>query len=187
MAPSPYEVLDFVNQDSVAHTVVFAHRRCSLDVPPGEAPPGRYACDFWDGSYAYTVDGRFSGRVDVVGLVRSVSLTARTHSVTRGGRLTLHGEIREVNTLGVPGRCSSLPSSSVWVLRRHNRRHPFRRIVRRVPVRRERVRPGRHGCVYRWQLTVRPGERITYVAEMTGVLRLWRLARSRPFTVLTRT
>ena len=147
----------WVNNDSVAHTLVFAHGSyCSLN-PSGEPPPTIAPCDYYYakrvGSFGYSVDGRFPGKVVVVALARSVSLTARTHSVRLGSQLTLHGQ--ETFDNGGAPFCShggGLAETGLRVLARHAAGQPFKRIAMfslRTPTHK---RPGKHGCSYLWQL-----------------------------------
>jgi hypothetical protein len=37
----------------------------------------------------------------------------------------------------------------------------------------ENMKPTHDGCAYVWQLTVRPGERTTYVAKVNAIARLY--------------
>ena len=181
--------LEWVNNDPLAHTVDFANERCSLTVPPGGPPHVDHGCgnSFLEfvGNHSYTEDGSFPGKVDVVGFARSVSLTARTHSLRRGSQLTLHGQLTEAKAGGGP-YCGA-HQSAVWILRRHDPGNPFQRILQQAAVSKStQVRQGSDGCTYAWQLRVRPGERITYIAELKSDARVWKDATSRPFTVLIR-
>jgi hypothetical protein len=184
------DVVDFFNQDSVAHTVVFAEGHCSLHIPPGGENPSYYHCadhghgqwPFYVGSYPYSVDGKIPGTVDVVGFFRSVSLTAQTHTVRLGGRLNLHGQLTLTNPKGGPGLCAvGNHSPVVRVLARHDRSHPFQRIA--MFALRLRGRSTSHGCNYAWQLKVRPGLPTIYIADSKLSANLWKPATSRPFTV----
>lgn len=172
-------ILEFVDHDSVPHRVVFANGRCTLDVAPGEPTEiatGVNACPFTKaGRYAYREDGRLPGRVDIRLAPRSVVLTARTHVVRRGTRLTLHGSVTFASA-SPPLAKAPFP---VVILARHDRTRPFRRIATLV------ARRGNDGLLV-WHLRVRPGIRTTYVAEVTGRSRIWRKARSGPFTVRVR-
>jgi hypothetical protein len=192
------DVLVFINEDSVAHTVVFAEGRCSLNVPPGEPPDNEVHCfdhghgqwPLYVGTYAYTVDGEFPGTVDVVGFPRSVSLTARTHTVRLGSPVKLHGQLTVKSPSGHgPAPCvlSGLHdrSATIRVLARHDHSHPFQRIA--MFVRRGNPdRSNRHGCTFDWQLKVRPGLRTTYIADSPFGTKWWKPATSRPFTVRVR-
>lgn len=183
------ELVNFVNQESVSHTVVFADGHCSLTIPPGSPPANWGDCHgphgqwpFYTGSYAYTMDGTFPGRIDVVGFPRSLSLAARTDTVRLGGRLTLTGHL----TIGKGGPCAVGRSSPlIRVLARHDRSHPFKRIAMfRLPFGTATV--GRHSCTYTWRLHVRPGLPTIYIADSKVGTQWWRPATSRPFRVLIR-
>jgi len=189
------DVLIFVNLDSVAHTVVFADGRCSITVQPNDQSTHDGECHdsagrgWWPvsvGRYAYTVDGKFPGTVDVVPFYRSVSLTARTHTIRLGSELTLHGRLTFKDPSGGPMLCSNGQRHPVRVLARHDRSQTFKRIAM-IPVPGPKVNLFGH-CAngYAWQLKVRPGERTTYIAHVTGDLQYWEQAESRPFTVLIR-
>jgi hypothetical protein len=184
--------LEFFNADSVTHTVVFANGLCTLTVTPGEpAHPGYGAtCNShfssYVGSYAYMVDGKFPGIVVTTPLSRSVSLTARTHTIRGGTRLTLHGQVTRSNS------CCS-PPPPVVVLVRHSRAQPFE------PVATVRTR-GSDQATNGWKLDVRPDVPTTYIAEVTAQRlcyfpasrcahpqgQVWADARSRAFTVRIR-
>jgi hypothetical protein len=191
--PSPSDVkmdaanyLEFSNPDSVAHTVVFANGLCSLTVSlgTGGAPHQWADCkdnfSFYAGSYAYTVDGKFPGKVVTTPLRRLVTLTAREQSIRRGARLRLHGQV--IWHCGHCGLITKKHYFPVIVLARHNTKDAFEPIAT-VPQRFEGRFPGR------WKLTVRPGETTAYIAKVTGQLpqgRIWTSAKSRPFTVRIR-
>jgi len=186
----PFGAVLFVNHDSVAHTVVLhknPHARwtCSLG-PAGASPPDSDQCENGNlgfvSSQSYTVDGKFPGKVVVVGLTRSVSLTARTHAVALGGRLTLHGQVTYENQGDPICRFSNL----VRVLARNNRSEPFKRLAMFTITPPKNTRATKNRCTLPFQFTVRPGTATTYVAKATGAARVWRVATSRPFTVLVR-
>jgi plastocyanin len=190
--PSPSAVnmpatgeVSFENTDSVTHTVVFANGRCSLTLSPnnqfGSCNPN---FTYFVGSYAYTVDGKFHGTVVTKPLHRSVTLTARTHGIRRGTRLTLHGRVswNRRNPL-VGGKWPF----QVIVLARHDGRHPFEPIAT-VPVRHPQV-IGFTTIRYGWKLNVQPGVTTTYSAKVTWQPpqgQIWTNAKSRPFTVRIR-
>jgi plastocyanin len=192
--PSPSTVtmhagdnLNFANNDSVAHTVVFTNGLCSLTVTPGEQEGGapwvhcKDNFTLYVGSYAYTVDGNFPGTAVTTPLRRVVTLTARTHSIRRGTRLTLHGQV-SVHCRQPCFAPSERHYVSVIVLARNNSKHPFQPVATVNPRFLAKV-PGR------WTLTVQPGETTTYITKVTGQLpqgRIWTSARSRPFTVRIR-
>jgi plastocyanin len=191
--PSPSKVtmhagtnLNFENNDSEAHTVVFANGLCSLTVTPGEheggAPWVHCKNNFtrYVGSYTYTVDGKFPGMAVTTPLPRAVTLTARTHSIRRGTRLTLHGQV----SVTCPRPCfapSGRHYTSVIVLARNSSKHHFRPIATVNPRYLAKV-PGS------WTLTVQPGTTTSYIAKVTGQLpqgQIWTNGTSRPFTVRT--
>jgi hypothetical protein len=149
--PSPSRIempagseLYFANPDSVPHTVVFADGRCSLTLAPGEGfdrwnrvGPNWDCADwssFYVGNSAYTVDGKFSGTVETTPVHRVVTLTARTHTIRRGTRVTLQGQ---VSPPGWRHPVSSPPGwrcyVSVVILARHDSKHPFRPICHPQP------------------------------------------------------
>ena len=189
MTAGQYMVFD--NKDSVTHTVVFANGLCSLTVTPGEWVGPAYSVNgsqhpdcndnvpFYVGGYPYTVDGKVSGMVETAPAFRSVTLTARTHRVRRGQRLTLHGTARWDNN-ATP--MSSTPPFPVIVLARYAGSHTFKAIA-------TVTMPGGVDVQDSWHFTVRPGVATTYIAELTGQLpggQIWRQATSRPFTVRVR-
>lgn len=173
-------VLVFVNDDSVSHRVVFTDGRCSLDVAPGSAPEtiqtGVNACPFpmYVGSYAYTEDGKFPGSVRLLAAPRSVTLTAPTHKIRRGAPLMLHGAL----TFAQAGEPVPKPPFPVIVLARHGRQHAFHRI--------RMLAASLQGGQFVWQLRVHPRTRTTYIARVKGEPRIWKQARSRPFTIRIR-
>lgn len=171
----------FSNTDTVAHTVSFANGSCSIQV----APNSRAQCPgvFMDyaGDYAYTVDGKSQAQLVVEAVGRSVSLTARSHSVGRGSQLGLQGILQDAN--------SSPPSSGspqpISVLARPDRYHPFHRIavVRAKLTPRSKAAP--LGELV-WQLHVRPRARTIYIAEANYQPeggQVWQRAWSQPFRV----
>jgi plastocyanin len=90
--------LSFDNAGSVSHTVVFANGLCSLTIAPRKQSDTCAYLAFFVGSYAYSVDGKAPGMVDTTPAFRSVTLSARTHEIRRGERLTLHGRATWDNT-----------------------------------------------------------------------------------------
>jgi hypothetical protein len=174
--------VSFYNRDSVTHTVAFANGLCTLTLTPGNGlfdGRCRDPFEFYAGSYAYTIDGTFTGTVVTTPWRRSVTLKARTRTIRRGTRLTLHGRVRW------NGERRGTHFFPVVVLARHDSRHPFERIAT-VPL--------RFGPTYldRWNLVVQPSETTTYIAKVTGQLpyapdgQFWTNATSRPFTVQVR-
>jgi len=164
----------WLNRDTVPHSVVFANGLCSFQVAPGGY--GECSSDFVGlaGHFAYTVDGTFAASVDVVPEGRSVTLTAKTHTIAPGAKLRLHGEL-DVPILSPPAPPAPQP---VIVLARHDRYHPFRRF--RV------VTATTHGWHLSWQLRVRPRSRTIYIAEADSQPaggQYWVRAWSKPFRV----
>lgn len=188
--PAGWRLVVF-NTDSVSHTVVFANGLCSVSLRPGDARV-LWGCNsnsvyaFYAGSYSYTVDGKFSGTVVTTAERRSVTLSARTHTIRGGSRLTLHGLV----TLDARGES---PPAPVIVLARHNSTQPFQ------PIATVRTR-GSHQPMYGWKLSVRPNVTTTYIAEVTGQRlcyfpasrcaqpqgQFWANPKSSPFTVRIR-
>jgi plastocyanin len=181
----------FYNKDSVTHTVVFANGRCSLTITPGEWVGPSYSVNgsqhpecnnnvpFYVGSYPYTVDGKVPGMVETTPAFRSVTLTARTHRVWRGQRLTLHGTAKWDNNATSMSSTAPFP---VIVLARHAGAHAFK-VIATVTM------PVGVDVQDSWHLKVRPGVATTYIAELTGQLpggEIWQQATSRPFTVRMR-
>jgi hypothetical protein len=179
--------VSFYNPDSVSHTVVFANGLCSLTLTPNTnyaGCPSRFLT--FAGSYAYTVDGKFPGSVVTTPRSRSVSLTARTHSIRGGTGLTLRGQVTRFD----PGRA---PPPPVVVLARHTSTQPFE------PVATVRLKGGPQST-YRWKLKVQPEVSTTYIAKVTGQRlcyfpasqceqiagQVWVNAKSHPFTVRVR-
>jgi hypothetical protein len=182
------EGVGFLNWDSVSHTVVFANGLCSLTLAPSSQPqPWGAECpsDFMavPGRYAYTVDGKYPGMVVTSLVPRSVSLTARTHMIRSGTRLTLHGQVMRSDSVAAP-------PPPVVVLARRNSRQPFE------PVATVRTR-GSHQAIYGWRLAVHPEVATTYIARVTAQRgcyypasrcahpqgQVWANPQSRPFTV----
>jgi plastocyanin len=184
------QAVSFFNTDSVAHTIVFANGLCSLTLTPGQGGYGGGFCsnDFTAqvGSYPYTEDGKFPGSVRTMPWHRSVTLTARTHTIQGGTRLTLHGLVLQSNT-------GAAPPPPVLVLARPNSSQPFE------PVTTVRTR-GAHQTSYQWKLKVKPNATTTYIAKVTAQRlcyfpasrcadirgQFWTNAQSRPFTVRIR-
>jgi hypothetical protein len=181
----------FFNRDSVTHTVVFANGLCSLTLGPGQGGYEGGFCDngfaFYAGSYPYTVDGKFQGTVVTKALRRSVTLTARTHTVRRGTPLTLRGQV--IWQEGAPGFKTPY---SVTILARHGSKQNFEPIATIS----KRFHPHTTG----WKLTVQPGVTTTYIVKATTQRfcsipasrcahpqgQVWTNAESRPFTVRIR-
>ena len=193
--------LEFRNTDSRTHTVVFANG-CSLTLTPRElrvlilwgGPCNNFSS--YVGSYAYTEDGKFAGTVVTKPLRRSVTLTARTHTIRAGARLSLHGQVARSDRgswLNV-----TLPVLVV-VLLRHNSKQPFEPIAT-VRARFQSQTNGTYKITYGWKLKVQPKVTTTYIATVTTQRlcyypasrcahpqgQVWSNAKSRPFTVRIR-
>lgn len=207
--PSPSTVrmaaswrLEFRNTDSLTHTVVFANG-CSLTLTPGELGVlylGGGRCNSFSsyaGSYAYTVDGKFAGTVVSKPLRRFVTLTARTHTIRGGARLSLHGQVTR-NDQG-SGLNVTLPVLVV-VLARHNSK-PFEPIATvRARFLGSLTNASHYHAYYRWKLDVQPDRATTYLAKVTSQRwcfrpaslcahprgQLWTNPKSRPFAVRIR-
>jgi len=165
--------LAFYNADSVTHTVVFANGLCSLTLSAGEQGNECFYSAFYVGSYPYTVDGKVPAMVETTPAYRSVTLTARSHKVRRGERLTLHGQVTWNNTCCEFADKAPFP---VIVLARYAGTHTFKTIAT-VAV---GGMPDTHDL---WRLKVRPGVATTYIAELNGDEQIWRQATSSQFTV----
>jgi hypothetical protein len=186
--------LTFGNADSVPHTIVFANGLCSFALAAGESGgPGGWEIGvqhpdctgnnftYFVGNYPYTVDGTFAGTVVTTPLRRVVTLTARTHTIRHGTRLTLHGRVSWLNYNPMLPR----EQFRVIVLARRDGRHAF------VPLSRGRVwssQPyeARATIEYGWKRIVHPGAKTTYIAEVTAKSSVWSIAKSRPFAVRIR-
>jgi len=184
--PSP-SVLDvtgggylfWINQDQVTHTVTFANGQCSFQLAPGAR--GNCGNDFplaSVGEYTYTVDGTFQGSVIVSHnpQPRTVTLTARRHTIKRGGRLLLHGML-DYPIGSPPDFYSRMP---VTLLARPDRYHRFKRVA----VTAKQKRRGPSG--FPWKLYVHPKATTIYMAEATSSADSWQPAKSRPFKVVVR-
>jgi len=174
-----------VNTDSVAHRVAFAVGNCSLTLAPGTTAWCHDGGPTRRGTYRYTVDGTFPGTVHVVGIFRSVSLTARTHTIRLGSRVTLRGRV----TIGNEGAPFCVPryGEPMLLLARHEPSQSFRRIAMfAIGGRSESKRPVHNRCTYNWRRKVRPGRSTAYVAKAFGGLFAFEPATSRPVTVQVR-
>jgi hypothetical protein len=170
----------WINQDTVAHTVVFADGRCSLQLPPGS---GLVTCPtgFSVGDHPYTVDGKFPASLVVVADWRTVTLQAKSHSIERGSILSLRGRLA-VGTGSPP--VFDGPRQPVTVLARSDRHHPFHRIAVVMAKPHHARNPGAAFSV--WLLRVRPGTNKIYIAEANSQPKggqYWERAWSRPFRV----
>jgi hypothetical protein len=166
------------NQDTVAHTVVFANGLCSFQVAPGGI--GQCPVGFFVGGYPYTVDGTTQATVTVTPEDRTLTLRAQRHEIRRGARLTLHGFLG-FQVAGPPVVGSGRPSMRVTVLARHDRRHPFRAVAT--------VRPGAGAGAYPWLRHIRPRRTTIYMVEANSQPAAgpyWQPAHSRPFKIVVR-
>jgi hypothetical protein len=171
----------WTNQDQVTHTIVFENGFCSLQLAPGEQ--GSCTNDFFAsvGQYPYTVDGTTEASVVVAPNLRTVTLTARSHTIKRGKHLLLHGTLAYGGTGGgPPSRYSSIP---VIVLARHDRHQPFQRIAMASE-------PGSsQSGGFKWQLSIHPKRTTIYIAKATyqpDSGQFWQNATSKPFKVVVR-
>ena len=73
----------WINQDTVTHTVTFANG-CSIQVAPGGYGQCTNGFSGVVGDYAYTVDGTAQASIVVTAEGRTVTLTARRHTIKRG-------------------------------------------------------------------------------------------------------
>ncbi len=207
--PSPSTVrmaaswkLEFRNTDSRTHKVVFANG-CSLTLTPRElrvlilwgGPCNNFSS--YVGSYAYTEDGKFAGTVVTKPLRRSVTLTARTHTIRAGARLSLHGQVARSDRGS--GLNVTLPVLVV-VLARHSKQ-PFEPVATvRARFQGSLTNASHYHAYYRWKLNVQPDVTTTYLAKVTSQRwcvrpaslcahpqgQLWTNPKSRPFTVRIR-
>lgn len=186
ISAGPTAQLLFVNTDSVTHSVVFSGGHCSFEIPPGEPAVGENPCEMARvHTYRYTVDGTFPGTIHVVGLFRSLTMTARTHAIRLGGRVTLVGRLT-ISNEGAP-YCLPRESDPQLVLARHDAGQRFSRIAM-FPMagRPHSKRAVDNRCTYSWQRTFRPGRSTTYIAKTFGGLVVFKPAASRPVTVRVR-
>jgi hypothetical protein len=168
------------NNDQVTHTVVFANGLCSLELAPGAAE----GCNFplLVGLYPYAVDGTIQASVVVNALPpTTVTLTARSHKLSRAAHLLLHGMLNWSMSCGPP--IFGPLRVPIVVLARHDRHHPFRRFT---TVRSEARTPDGG---YAWRLNLHPNGKTIYIAKVTyqpvgeqGQRQAW----SRPFRVIVR-
>jgi hypothetical protein len=148
----------FWNPGSASQTVVFANGLCSLTVTPHFWASCNDRFLSYAGRYAYTVDGKFPGTVVTTPWRRSVTLTARRHTLPVGARLTLRGRI-VVNGPGIS------PPVPVIVLARHRSNQPFEPVAT-VRTKYEDKVTNKARAAYKWKLRVRPGTSTTYIAEV---------------------
>jgi hypothetical protein len=174
--------LYWLNQDQVTHTVTFANGLCSFQVAPGD----RGSCGsnggfpfISAGQYAYTVDGTSQGSVIISLNPRTVTLTARRHTIQQGGHLLLHG----ILDFPIDNPPIFYTKMRVTLLARHDSHHPFKRVAVTAKLK-KRLGQGSGG--FPWKLYVHPKATTTYIAEATSAANYWEPAMSGPFTVVVR-
>jgi hypothetical protein len=169
----------WVNQDTVTHTVTFPEG-CSIQVAPGDRGQCTSGVSLAVGSHPYTVDGTSQASVVVTPEGRHVSLGAKSHEISRGSELLLHGRL-EIATLSPPA--FEGPRQPVIVLARPDRYHPFHRIgVVNAKPHRVRQLP----AFSSWKLRVRPRARTIYIVEANSQPasgQYWQRAWSKSFRV----
>jgi hypothetical protein len=166
----------WINQDQVTHTVTFANGLCSLRLAPGDR--GDCSNDFFAavGHYQYSVDGTVQASVIVSLNPRTVTLTARSHTITRGRHLLLQGTL-DYPLGSPPALYSRMP---VTLLARPDRHHPFRPVAMTAKPKK------RQPSGFPWKLSVHPRATTIYIAEATSDTSYWQPAMSRPFKVVVR-
>lgn len=170
------------NSDTVTHTVIFADGLCSIQVPPGEEMGCSTA---WHvGQYSYTVDGTMQASITFVPQSRSVTLTARSHTLKRGAHLRLHG-LLDYGTGSSVTTCCYFTGMPVMVLARRDRHHPFQQVANAAT--------GRLGAggtnSWPWWLDIHPKATTIYIAEVNyqpDSGQEWQNATSKPFKVVVR-
>lgn len=177
---------EWSNTDTVTHTVVFANGLCSLQVAPGDS--ARCSSGFTDyvGDYSYAVDGASQAQLAVEAIARSVSLLARSHAVHHGSRLTLHGQLQDIQYGSPPNAGSPQP---IVVLARPDRYHAFHRIA--VVKAKLHLPKGVNPFFGQllWHLRVHPRAKTIYIAEANYQPqggKVWQQAWSKPFRVRVR-
>ena len=174
----------FSNTDTVTHTVVFANGLCSIQVAPESSGQCTSGFMSYVGDYPYAVDGTSQAHLVIEAVGRSVSLRARSHSISRGSQLRLHGRLQEENSNWSPPNAGT--PQPVLVLARPDRHHAFHRIA----VVRATLRRGTKAAPFGellWQLRVRPRTRMIYIAEANSQPKggqVWQRAWSKPLKVL---
>lgn len=171
----------FNNTDTVTHSVTFANGTCSIDVAPGTH--ASCTAHFGIGTYDYTVDGTSQAQLVVQAIPRSVSLRARHTTIERGARVTLHGQLHDIQ-YPYPGSAGTPHPIMVLALHYHGHK------LHRVAVVRAKYSPGPHGLGRLvWRLHVRPRATTAYIAEAVYQPRsgrVWKQAWSKPLKVVVR-
>jgi hypothetical protein len=175
--------VSFSNPDTVSHTVVFANGLCSIQVAPDSRGQCTSGFMSYVGDYPYAVDGTSQAHVVIEAVGRSVSLGARSHSISRGSQLRLHGRLQEENSDWSPPSAGS--PQPIIVLARPDRHHAFHRIAVVRATLHPRTKAAPFGELL-WQLRVRPRTRMIYIAEAnsqpTGG-QVWQRTWSKSFRV----
>jgi hypothetical protein len=172
----------WVNQDTVTHTVAFASG-CSIQVAPGGYGECNNGLPSGVGDYPYTVDGTVQASIVVTAEGRTVTLTARRHTISRGSELLLRGALAVAQTS--PPVLSG-PRQPVVVLARPDGRRSFHPIAV-VTAKPHRWHGGSSANVHSvWRLRVRPQVSTTYIVEARYQSQYWQRARSGPFRVRVR-
>jgi hypothetical protein len=166
----------WINQDQVTHTVAFANGLCSLQLAPGDQADCNNDFFATAGQYPYTVDGAVQASVIVSLNPRTVTLTARRHTIEQGGRLLLHGTLDY--PLGSPPSFDS--RMPVTLLARHDRDRRFKRVAVTTKLMK------RQHSGFPWKIYVHPRRTTIYMAEATSGPDYWQPAMSRPFKVVVR-
>src|SRR5262249_30687408 len=134
------------------------------------------------GEYPYAVDGTIQASVVVNALPpTTVTVTARSHTLSKAAHLRLRGTLNFSMSCGPP--IFGPLHVPIVVLARHDRHHPFRRLT---TVHSETRTPDRG---YVWHLNLHHNAKTIYIAKVTyqpageqGQRQAW----SRPFKVTVR-
>jgi hypothetical protein len=169
----------WVNRDTVTHTVAFASG-CSIQVAPGGYGQCTNGFSGVVGDYPYTVDGTVQASIVVTAEGRTITLTARRHTISRGSELLLRGALAVAQTS--PPVLSG-PRQPVVVLARPDGRRSFHPIAV-VTAKPHRWHGGSSANVHSvWRLRVRPRVSTTYIVEARYQSQHWQRVRSGPFRV----
>ena len=173
----------WVNQDTGTHTVTFANG-WSIQIAPGGYGQCTNSCFFAGvGDYPYTVDGTVQASIVVTAEGRTVTLTARRHTIKRGSQLMLRGALA-IAQLSPPS--TQGPRQPVVVLARRDGHRSFHPIAV-VTAKPHRWRGGSLANLHSvWRLRVRPRVSTTYIVEARYQSQSWQRARSGPFRVRVR-
>ena|SRR5947209_471151 len=123
-------------------------------------------------------------------LSRSLTLTARTHTVTRGQRLLLHGTFRfELKVATCPASAPNCilpapirpPNPRLYARYGNGRRFwPVKRIEHVSAATCAHQGP----CSVRWSIWVTPGQNVAYRAVAKDRAGIWQRAATKPFRVV---